>query len=131
MDVRLKSYPFKFDGAEYTLRCNMNVLAEAQELNGGNFDGLLDKKKSTRSVLLFLAAMLNDDLEERGNKLRFTPREIGQKLTQKEFRDAMQKVMELVIASVALPEDERTEEESEKKQKATGAGETESTSRGT
>ena len=34
MDMRLQTTKYSIAGKEYELRCNMNVLAEVQEMNG-------------------------------------------------------------------------------------------------
>lgn len=65
-DVRLKKLPYELDGQQYTLRCNMNVLADVQEAYGGDLAPALSTRGTLRSGLEFLAAMLNDDADQRG-----------------------------------------------------------------
>lgn len=100
MDIRFKEVPFRFDGQDWTLRCNMNVLMDVQEQNGGSFDEVVKAKNLSRSVLQLLAAMLNDDAEERGRGVRYTPRQVGRKLPLLAFRQAEQTVTELLLAAV-------------------------------
>lgn len=66
MDLRLESMPFVFEGRTYHLRCNMNVLADVQEMNGGAISPALDGKRGQKSALQFLAAMMNDYADEQG-----------------------------------------------------------------
>lgn len=79
-DLRLEEIPFEFNGKTYLLRCNMNVLADVQELYG-TIGAALTGDKPTRSVLEFLAAMLNDYADEQGWPERYTSREVGRKLS--------------------------------------------------
>lgn len=65
-DLRLETLPFEFEGRRYLLRCNMNVLADVQEMNGGFIDPAFNEKRSQKSVLQFLAAMMNDYADEQG-----------------------------------------------------------------
>ena len=65
-DLRLETLPFEFEGRRYLLRCNMNVLADVQEMNGGFIDPAFDEKRAQKSVLQFLAAMMNDYADEQG-----------------------------------------------------------------
>lgn len=108
MDVRLREYPWKFDGREWTLRCNMNVLAELQVLNDGELAAVLSGKRTMTSILQVLAVMLNDDAKERGLEVRYTPRQVGKLLPFRAFRAVSPKVMDLVIRAV---EDDEAEQE--------------------
>ena len=65
--IQLKEIPFELNGKTYKLRCNMNVLADAQAAFGGDFGAALDPDNSFRSLTVFLAAMLNDYAES-GNE---------------------------------------------------------------
>lgn len=80
-DIRLEEIPFVFDGRRYLLRCNMNVLADVQEVFDGRIVEALNGENPTRSVLEFLAAMLNDYSDEQGWPERFTSRTLGRKLS--------------------------------------------------
>ena len=93
MDLRLESMPFVFEGRTYQLRCNMNVLADVQEMNGGVISPDLDGKRGQKSALQFLAAMMNDYADEQGwfdpdpetgaavLSKPFTPRALGRVLS--------------------------------------------------
>ena len=80
-DIRLEELPFEFDGKVFMLRCNMNVLADVQEEFGGVISDALSGRKPTRSVLAFLAAMLNDYADEMGWEKRYSTRELGRRLS--------------------------------------------------
>lgn len=110
MDIRLKEIPFSFAGEDWTLRCNMNVLAEVQEENGGDFSSLFSGRRTAKSVLQLLAAMLNDDACERGRSAHYTARELGRKLSMRQFREISASVMGLLIASVQDDEAEGADE---------------------
>ena len=80
MDVRLPTMPFLFDGKEFTLCCNMNVLADDQEAYGGSNMKALLNPSSIKASMAFLAAMLNDCAETNGWEERYTPRQVGRML---------------------------------------------------
>lgn len=102
-DLRLEEIPFDFDGKTYRLRCNMNVLADVQDVYGGQIGAALSGEKPTRSVLEFLAAMLNDYAEERGWPERYTSRELGRKFSPGTL--PVVEIMGLVTRSLAPPQD--------------------------
>jgi hypothetical protein len=93
VDLRLESMPFVFEGRTYQLRCNMNVLADVQEMNGGAISPALNGKRGQKSALQFLAAMMNDYADEQGwfdpdpetgapiLAKSFTPRALGRVLS--------------------------------------------------
>lgn len=106
MDVRLKEIPWRFDGRDWVLRCNNNVLAEVQELNGGDLRPILSTKRTMRSVLQLLAAMLNDYADEQryfgadGQLITYTDKQLGRRLSLGAQNAIAPKVMELVIRAV-------------------------------
>lgn len=65
-DLRLETLPFEHEGRRYLLRCNMNVLADVQEMNGGTISPALEGKRGQKTALQFLAAMMNDYADEQG-----------------------------------------------------------------
>lgn len=79
-NCRLKEIPYVFGGKTYMLRCNMNVLADVQEMNDGKLESALNEIGSIRRILQFLAAMLNDYADSMGWPERFTSRGIGRSL---------------------------------------------------
>ena len=114
-DVRLKTEEYVYEGRVYTLTCNMNVLADVQEAYGGSLMQALNRVKSLRVTLEFLAAMLNDaadtqDLrDEDGRLLHVTARQLGRKLSLQETTRAGKLVTRLIIA--AMPESKKSEDE--------------------
>ena len=101
-DVRLEERPFEFAGRTYKLRCNMNVLADVQNAFGGAIAGALNGEDPTRSVLEFLAAMMNDYADEMGWDERFTARQLGRKLPLYVTREL--DIMGLVTRSITPPD---------------------------
>ena len=101
-DIRLEEIPFELDGKTYLLRCNMNVLADVQEAFGGAIGGALSGESVNRSVMEFLAAMLNDYADEQGWPERFTARQLGRRLPMHAVRQV--DIMGLVIRSIRPPD---------------------------
>lgn len=104
MDIRLEEMPYQFGGKEYKLRCNMNVLADVQEAYDGDFGKALDTKSALKSVLEFLAAMMNDYADEMGWPERFTAKGLGRKLRRDQIPG--EEIMGLVVRSIIPPTDE-------------------------
>ena len=92
-DLRLETLPCEYEGRRYLLRCNMNVLADVQEMNGGTISPALEGKRGQKTALQFLAAMMNDYADEQGwfdepedggepvRAKPFTPRGLGRVLS--------------------------------------------------
>lgn len=98
-DIRLDEIPFEFQGKTWQLRCNMNVLADVQEAYDGDLGAALDEKRTMKSILAFLAAMLNDYADEQGWPERFTASSLGRCVrSPKEIPSAA--VMQLVIHAI-------------------------------
>ena len=106
-DIRLEEVPFELDGKTYKLRCNMNVLADVQEAYNGDFTQALSEKNGLKSVLIFLAAMLNDYADEMGWPERYTARQLGRKY--KRFDIPAELVMGVVIRSITPEQTEEAE----------------------
>ena len=100
-DLRLEEIPFEFNGKTYQLRCNMNVLADVQDVYDGAIGKALAADKPTRSVLEFLAAMLNDYAEEQGWPERYTSRDVGRKFAPGAL--PVVEIMGLVTRAIAPP----------------------------
>ena len=115
-DIRLEEIPFEIDGMTWQLRCNMNVLADVQEAYDGRIGDALSATGTLKSVLVFLAAMLNDYADEMGWPQHYTAKELGRRLRQWEI--PINEIMGLVTRSIVPPsQDEEvstpdTEEES-------------------
>ena len=109
--VKIKEIPFELDGKRYKLRCNMNVLADVQEAYDGDFMESLNSRQSMKSVLEFLAAMLNDYADEQGWPERFTAKQLGRKLYQDEIPGVQ--IMSLVTEAVLPRKREEAPEEPE------------------
>lgn len=111
MDIRIKTAPFELQGKTYSLCCNMNVLADVQEAFNGDLDRALQRGSSVRSVLEFLAAMLNDSADSNGWPERFTARQLGRIFPAGKNQDLFTMVMDLVASSCASPENGSDEED--------------------
>lgn len=104
-DLRLKELDFPFDGRDYKLRCNMNVLADVQEDFGGRLTPAVTGDAAIKSTLSFLAAMLNDYAEDMGWPERYTRRELGKKLGWEGYnRLPKDEIMQLVADAILPPE---------------------------
>ena len=109
-DLRLEELPFSYEGRRYLLRCNMNVLADVQEMNGGRISPALDGKRGQKTALQFLAAMMNDFADEQGwfdepedggapvLEKPFTPRALGRTLSIHEVPSS--EIMGLVLQAM-------------------------------
>lgn len=111
MDIRIRTAPFELQGKTYTLCCNMNVLADVQEAFNGDLDRALQRDSSVRSVLEFLAAMLNDCADSNGWSERFTARQLGRIFPAGKNKELFTLVMDLVASSCASPENGSDEED--------------------
>lgn len=109
-DIRLEQMPFVIGEKTYQLRCNMNVLADVQELYEGDFISALDGKSTMKSALAFLAAMLNDYADEMGWPERYTARSLGRMFVLSDL--PIDKIMALVVRSITPEATEETPEES-------------------
>lgn len=96
MSLKLEELPFEYEGKEYILRCNMNVLADVQDAYDGNIGAALDEKRPLNSVTKFLAAMMNDYAEEQNWPERVTARQVGHKLS----RSLAVEIMSLIVRSI-------------------------------
>lgn len=77
--IRLEEKPFELDGQRYTLRCNMAVLERVEDAHG-DMEAVM-ALTVRQSSLEFLAAMLNDDAEQRGLDVIWTPEALKRKLS--------------------------------------------------
>lgn len=109
-DMRLKEVPFELGGKTYLLRCNMNVLADVQEANDGELISVLDGKKSMRTLLEFLAPMLNDYADEMGWPERFTSRSLG-RIVKNAQEIPGEEIMELVMDAMIPDAEEDAQDE--------------------
>lgn len=105
-DIRLDSIPFEIDDKRYELRVNMNVLADVQSEFGGILMPALNGKNTMRSVLAYLAAMLNDYADEQGWPERFTSRELGRRFGWKDFVLLPSNEILNMVSRAIIPDDE-------------------------
>lgn len=79
-DIRLPTMPFELNGKVYILRCNMNVLADVEQMHDGSLMEALSQPGVLTTSKEFLSAMLNDYAEEQGWEERYTPKSLGRLL---------------------------------------------------
>lgn len=124
MDIRLKTLPFVFEGRTYQLRCNMNVLADVQEANGGRIDTALSGQRGLRSALMFLAAMMTDYADEKGwtdddgQPLAFTWRGLGRALRVEDVPTSQ--IITLVLDALTPPKSAESGENNGKPEETPG-----------
>ena len=111
-DIRLKTAKWTFGGREWELTCNMNVLADVQALYGGDLTKALEAAGSFRTVLDFLACMMNDYADTMGWQARYTSKDLGRLLDMTEFQAVVPIVSGLLTSALASPEAEDEGEES-------------------
>lgn len=105
-DVKPREVAWRFDGRDWVLRCNNNVLAEVQEINGGEFSPILSRKRTLKSILQLLAAMLNDYadeqkwVDEKGFAIRYTEKQIGRRLSYDTVDRLAPDIMRMTILAV-------------------------------
>lgn len=124
MDIRLRKADFVIGDRAYKLQCNMNVLADVQEMYNGDLVAALEKPSSVESLIAFLTAMVNDYLDEIGETVRYTRKDIGRLLPPGRLRELRGTVMGLVVDALSTDE---IQEDSEKNVETTRG---QSTSRG-
>lgn len=109
-DVRLKTTDYTFDGKTFVLRCNMNVLADVQELFGGEIAAAFSNKSALKTCLAFLTAMLNDYADEQGWPEHYTVRQVGRLLPPTELDRFAAVIMPLVTSAMQGEDDEKNAE---------------------
>lgn len=77
--IRLEEKPIEIDGQKYTLRCNMAVLETVEDAHG-DMEAVM-ALTVRQSSIEFLAAMLNDDAQQRGLDIVWTPEALKRKLS--------------------------------------------------
>nr|DAE45968.1 MAG TPA: tail tube protein [Caudoviricetes sp.] len=113
-DIKPREVAWRFDGRDWVLRCNNNVLAEVQEINGGDFSPILSTKRTLKSVLQLLAAMLNDYadeqkwVDEKGFAIRYTEKQLGRRLSLGTANRLAPDVMRMAILAVRDAETENS-----------------------
>ena len=119
-DIRLKTRRLTVGGQEYEICCNMNVVADVQEMHGVTLsDALNVGQHGLRTALEFAAAMINDAADAAGRPERYTPRQLGRILPPGQMDELYEIVSELVGAALAsTEEDEAPQTEGEESKNA-------------
>ncbi len=115
MDIRLPEKKFHYKDRDYILRCNMNVIADVQEMCDGKLGPALDDHASLKGVLVWLAAMMNDYADEQGweDYTPYTGKTLGREI---DFKDVPRKEV-LSIVREALFEQVGKEDPEKKAEK--------------
>lgn len=102
-DFRLRQECFPWEGKEYWLCCNFNVLAEC-EAEAGSMSAFL-RLGTMKGCLIALAAMMNDYAESRDWPERFSARSLGRSLSTNgaEIGKITDLVMGLVLDAIRAP----------------------------
>ena len=115
-DVKPREVAWRFDGRDWVLRRNNNVLAEVQIINGGDFGPVLSLKRTLKSVLQLLAAMLNDYadeqkwVDEKGFAITYTEKQLGRRLSYDTVDRLAPDIMRMTILAVNETDDEKNAE---------------------
>ena len=110
-DIRPKRAEITIGGDLWTIECNMTVLADVQEACGGDLMPVLNT--SIKTVLIWLAAMINDNAERGNLGKRYTWRELGRMITRRELRQIRGAVLDLVASALQDEPDDETDEATE------------------
>lgn len=100
-DIRLKAETMELDGKTFKLRCNFNVLADAQE-HFGDFKHLTKNVATFKNARFYLASMMNDYADEQGWAERYTPEQVGRMLPTdwENLNTEIIRIMKLVMSAV-------------------------------
>ena len=118
IDVRpIKPIPLELEGVRFDLRINNNVLADVQAMCGGDLLGTLTAGGTSRSILQFVAAAVNEDADLRGLRddkglpVAYTWRQVGRLLTEEQLAAIAPLISRAIIAAVFPGEGEAPEAE--------------------
>ena len=109
-DLRLKTADVTVGGRTYKISCNMNVLADVQEMYDGNMSKALEDT-TANGMRNFLTAMVNDARDSLGEG-PLTAKQVGREIS---FSNAKKIVMPLILAAF-VPSKNRQQEEPEEKE---------------
>lgn len=107
-DLRLKTADLTVGGRTYKVCCNMNVLADVQEMCGGKLGrGIEDT--STKGLLHWITAMVNDARDDMGEE-PLTVKQVGRLLPVGDLPAIRGTVTGLLTSSLRAPEGEQEEQ---------------------
>lgn len=121
MDIRLPEKKFHYKDRDYILRCNMNVIADAQEMCGGTLGPVLDDNATLKGVLVWLAAMMNDYADEHAGEegwedyTPYTGKTLGREIAFKDIprKEVLSIVREALFEQVGKEDPEKKAEKPE------------------
>lgn len=109
-DLRLKTADVTVGGRTYKISCNMNVLADVQEMYDGNMSKALEDT-TANGMRNFLTAMVNDARDSLGEG-PLTAKQVGREIS---FSNAKKIVMPLILAAFVPSKNKQQEEPEERK----------------
>lgn len=100
-DIRLKEEVMELDGKTFRLRCNFNVLCDAQKYYG-DFQHLNDGALTFDRARVYLSFMMNDYADEQGWEKRYSPQQAGRLMGTgfEEINKQVALITRLVISAV-------------------------------
>lgn len=108
-DLRLKTADVTVGGRTYKISCNMNVLADVQEMYEGNMSKALEDT-TANGMRNFLTAMVNDARDSLGEE-PLTAKQVGREIS---FSNAKKIVIPLILAAFVPSKNKQQEEPEEK-----------------
>ena len=99
MITNLAKIPFEYNGKIYKLSCNLNVINDVAQAFNGEVGKLLNANMSVNTLLVFIAAMLNDYADEMGWEERYTPKQVGRTLSKEGLEELSSMVMGAICGS--------------------------------
>lgn len=97
-DIRLKTADLTVGGRIYKVCCNMNVLADVQEMCGGKI-GRAIYDVSTKGLLRWVTAMINDARDSAG-ETPLTIKEVGRSIPMGDMKEIQAVVTTLLKSSL-------------------------------
>ena len=101
LDDMNQELQFSFEGRDYILRCNLCVLDAVLEQCGGDLEAAFDVSAPSKSVMVWLAAMMNDYAEDQNwlDDVPYTAKQLGKRISPRN-RELISDVMSLVTRSL-------------------------------
>ncbi len=110
-NVKEKTVPFEFDGKEYPLALNFNVIAEIQD-KYGDLDTCFSGMDKARTQIWLLCTLLNEAVEIHNEKSqdqwdKLTESQVGRRIDTQTVNEMLESLTEVVREG--LPDGEETE----------------------
>lgn len=101
LDDMKQEMQLSFEGRDYILRCNLCVLDAVLEQCGGDLEAAFDVSAPSKSVMVWLAAMMNDYAEDQDwpDYVPYTAKQLGKRISPRN-KELISNVMSLVTRSL-------------------------------